>query len=415
MKIKLNTGLIATNGDGKPSFRPPIPAGWCRPLTSSSSEEAHPVKCDVDNTYKSDSIMSSENGSAVRSPGGDESASRVSENSPQNVNDESTDVKESEREHESAPSSNQITDNSPPDGGTSAAESSSLTMQNEVPITTNTSPSPPLSSVPAVSQAHHSPSFEASSPLESSAKAVHSDPNIAENEDSNVDVETEEQLAPLDGSTSAVSSGSMGITAIAENTDSLILKDRDSQIANSATSQSNHDDYMASNSELENVHSKNQDEERALAESDAQYIEKQVVNSFLHQDRPLDIAQTTDVQSMERSEDIHNGSSALTLPVSHSPLGTSDTPVTDSGVGDTTPSSSGGDNGGATQQPEKVMDALSMTIASVAAGEGEPPEYISKFIPDPTKSKAISPHRQGQSHISNKHSEFRFFFFLLSF
>ena len=412
MKIKINRGLIATNGDGKPNFRPPIPAGWCRPLASSSSEEIHSVKFDVGDTYKLDPAMSSESVSALESQGTDQSASQVQETSQQNVTNGSTEVKEHEKEQESVVSASQNADESNhSDKEIAAAETAMLSKQNEVHDDTNTLSSVSPSSTPAVPMTCPTPNQEASPPLETSTKtvsiAVNDDPNIVENEDSNVDVETEEQLAPLDGSTSAASTGSMCLTTMAANADPFLREERN-QLEHPATSQNMQENCMVSNSEFENVHSQDQDEDSMVAESDAQYIEKQVVNSFLHQGRPSDLAQSSDAHTMGASEDIHNGPAAASLStLTNSPLAMSDTPVTDSGVGDTTPSSSvGGDNGGTTQQqPEKIMDALSMTIASVAAGEGEPPEYISKFIPEPTKSKAISPIRQGHSNTSSKHSE----------
>ncbi|RUS89909.1 hypothetical protein EGW08_002350, partial [Elysia chlorotica] len=416
MKIKVNRGLIATNGDGKPNFRPPIPAGWCRSLASSSSEEIKPVKFDVGNTLKSDPTMSSEEAPALESQGADQSAAEEQETSlsPQDVHRGSTKVKEPENGQESLVSTSQnAEESSQPNEENAAAESSVPSEQSELPVNTNTLSSTSPSSTPAVSLTSPAPNPEASPPPDMSSKlasvsvAVNDAPNSVENEDSNVDVETEEQLAPLDGSTVAVSSGGMCLNAMAANTDPFLREERN-QLENPAASHSVQENSMASNSEFENVHSHDQDEDSIVAESDAQYIEKQVVNSFLHQGRPPDITHTSNAHPMGGSEDIHNGPAGSSLPtLANSPLAMSDTPVTDSGVGDTTPSSSvGGDNGSTTQQqPEKIMDALSMTIASVAAGEGEPPEYISKYVPEPTKSKAISPIRQG--HSSNKHKKSR--------
>ncbi|GFR68815.1 hypothetical protein ElyMa_000286500 [Elysia marginata] len=409
MKIKVNTGLIATNGDGKPSFRPPIPAGWCRPLTTTSSEEAKSVKIGVCNTYNSTPTMS-EICSAVENQTEDESIAQAPTPHQNAVKNGSTEA-EGQNAQDTAASAaaasvgQGVDEHSQPDRATAIEEPTLLEGQNKVPLDTNTTSPLSPSSTPAVSQACIASSFEASSPLESSIKPV-SVASIAENEDSNVDVETEEQLAPLEGSTPAATSASLGLAVMAEN---MLDREERGELEDPATHQNEVDTCIPSNTLFDNIHSHKQDEDSALAESDAQYIEKQVVNSFLHQERPIDIPQTAEVHTLERSEDTQNGGAVPPLSTStNSPLTISDTPMADSGVGDTTPSSSGGgDNTGTPQQPEKIMDALSMTIASVAAGEGEPPEYISKFIPEPSKTKAISPLRQGQSNTSNKHKKSR--------
>lgn len=409
MKIKINTGLIATNGDGKPSFRPPIPAGWCRPLAAQSSEEAQSVKLGVSKTYKSDKKMS-ENSTTVKNQAEDESVTQAL-SAPHQINvNGATEVLESKSEQNAAAASvsPNLVEDSQSEREFTAAESNVLKEQTEAPVNIDKTSSPTPSLVPAVSLASTASSYEVSSPLETSTKsdslAVTNIPNITENEDSNVDVETEEQLAPLEGSTSAATSGSLGFT-LPDNA-GLLGREEGGQIEHPGPSQNEVSNCLSADAELDNMHSHKQDEEIALAESDAQYIEKEVVNSFLHQDRQADIMQNVEINVIESPDDAQN---AVTGPApstsTSNPVTMSDTAVVDSVVGNTTFRNSGG-NVGSTRQPEKIMDALSMTIASVAAGEGEPPEYISKFIPEPTKSKAISPYRQGHPNTS-KHKKSR--------
>lgn len=311
MRKKINTGLIATNGDGKPSVLPPIPAGWCRPgfIPSAGSElEGVKAKNGNSNTYLN----------------------------------MSTEVGVEQAAHE-------IDGGRPRYEGTSAASNDA-----EVSTNNNNNHVENINNVDDNSVEPCGESHNASSPgIENAPQSLPSiiNPNTAMSEDSNVDVETEEQSAPM------------------------IHRDHgirhEESISNEEVSESSNRRLHGEDAEL----------------SDAQYIEKQVVESFFS------------VNSNDRM--VHNRVSSSDIGKRSAPNGNNNYEKSSSAGGV-------GSNLAGNVKTGNKLDAVSLTIASVAAGEGEPPEFLTR-PPEKLKDERLSHHQSHhQSHLlanTTKHSE----------
>ncbi|BFZ05022.1 hypothetical protein BsWGS_08061 [Bradybaena similaris] len=292
MRKKISTGLIATNGDGKPSIRPPIPASWCQSASATlTGSEIEEVKSASGHTQLRE-IMSSENGSGEPSPEDHTPSVNGTSNAMSDLDDQT----------------NTNLDNGVNSGNNNRLESS----ESQCVI-------PPV--FDSVSQ--NLPTIN--------------NPNPAMSEDSNVDVETEEQNTP--GSNNMQDIEREEAVSNADAVSSRVDQDRDEQ-----------DD----DSEM----------------SDAQYIEKQVVESFLN----------------VTSNDLHSISSKNGAGLPKSASSASDNSLYKlsarhekglSSVGESLDMSISG-----VTKSEKILDAVSMTIASVAAGQGGPPEFLSKTPSD---------------------------------
>lgn len=312
MRKKISTGLIATNGDGKPSIRPPIPASWCQSASATlTGSEIEEVKSASGHTQLRE-IMSSENGSGEPSP----------EDHTPSVNGTSNAMSDPDDQ------TNKNLDNGVNSGNNNRLESS----ESQCVI-------PPV--FDSVSQ--NLPTIN--------------NPNPAMSEDSNVDVETEEQNTP--GSNNMQDIEREEAVSNADAVSSRVDQDRDEQ-----------DD----DSEM----------------SDAQYIEKQVVESFLNvTSNDLHSIGSKNGAGLPKSASSASDNSLYKLSARHE-KGLSS-------VGESLDMSISG-----VTKSEKILDAVSMTIASVAAGQGGPPEFLSKSSSDRHRENRVTfQHNQTVS----KHSE----------
>ncbi|CAL1533709.1 unnamed protein product, partial [Lymnaea stagnalis] len=161
-------------------------------------------------------------------------------------------------------------------------------------------------------------------------------PNTAMSEDSNVDVETEEQSTPM----------------ISNDLEPGEMVSNEVVVSDSAGS-------------LRHSH------EEELAMSDAHYIEKQVVESFLSggsseitNSRLIQDRMPVDRMSISEKRPAANGNNNYEKAMAASG------------------SSSVVSNNALNSKATKSLDAISLTIASVAAGEGGPPEFLTRHPPD---------------------------------
>ncbi|CAG5128987.1 unnamed protein product [Candidula unifasciata] len=315
MRKKISTGLIATNGDGKPNIRPPIPASWCHSASATlTDKEIEEVKSASGHNNQLREIMSSENGSGEPSP---------EDNTP-SINGTSNAMSDPDDQ------TNTHLDNFANGGNNNRVENS------ESPCV-----------IP--------PGFDSAS----QSLPVINNPNpAAMSEDSNVDVETEEQNTPVSNSMQDIERDEA--VSNAEAVSSGVDQDRDEQ-----------DD----DSEM----------------SDAQYIEKQVVESFLNV-TPNDLHSigSKNGTGLPKSSSSASDNSLYKLSARHEKGLSSVGESLDMSVSSVL------------NKSEKILDAVSMTIASVAAGEGGPPEFLSKAPPDRHRDERVT-FQHNQSSVS-KHN-----------